>query len=40
LLLAVEDGTISPDEANGLLEQMVRKARYRSPVADLRSLLS
>jgi predicted nucleic acid-binding protein len=39
LLLAIEDGRITVDEGNALLQCMVQQARYRSPVTDLRVLL-
>ena len=40
LVTAIRDGHIPVDEANELLQQMIRKARYRSPVTDLNQLLN
>lgn len=39
LLQLVEGGSLTVDEANELLGLMITRARYRSPVTDLRSLL-
>jgi predicted nucleic acid-binding protein len=39
LCLAARKGAIAIDEGNTLLGEMILRARYRSPVNDLRSLL-
>lgn len=39
LLLAVEDGIFSVEDANQLLRDMIALANYRSPVTDLNDLL-
>ena len=39
LLLAIQDGRLTLDEGNVLLNEMIDRANYRSPTTDLRSLL-
>ena len=39
LCYAVRQGHLALDEGNGLLAEMIARARYRSPVSDLRDLL-
>ena len=39
LLLAIQDGRLTLDEGNALLQEMINQARYRSPTTDLGSLL-
>ena len=40
LLLAIQDSRLSVEEGNTLLRAMIDKAHYRSPITDLRQLLS
>jgi predicted nucleic acid-binding protein len=40
LLLAIEDNRLGSDDANALLQDMIDRAHYRSPIADLGTLLS
>ena len=40
LVRAVEEGLLAMEEANILLRQMIEKANYRSPITDLRLLLT
>ncbi len=40
LVRTVRQGLLTIDEANQVLEQMIVRARYRSPVSDLSILLT
>lgn len=40
LLLAIQDGRLTLDEGNALLQQMIAQANYRSPTRDLGLLFS
>jgi predicted nucleic acid-binding protein len=39
LIRAVQQGHLTLDEGNDLLAEMIARARYRSPISDLRDLL-
>jgi predicted nucleic acid-binding protein len=39
LIRAVRQGILTLDEGNDLLAEMIARARYRSPVSNLRDLL-